>query len=68
MRITWFAWLVQHADEYGYSDGLLRATIGTGAVLVTAALLWFALHRNRPAAMAAAGLACALGFGWLAFH
>jgi hypothetical protein len=31
-------------------------------------LLWCALHRNRPAAMAAAGLTCALGVGWLAFH
>ncbi len=54
MRITWFAWLAQHVDEYGYDDGPLRASIGTGAVLVTAALLWGALHRNRPAAMAAA--------------
>jgi hypothetical protein len=35
---------------------------------VTAALLWFALHRVRPAAVAAAGLVSALGIGWLAFH
>ncbi|MFC7636852.1 hypothetical protein ACFQWA_12495 [Streptomyces thermogriseus] len=43
----------------------MRAAIGTAAVLVTAALLWFALHRNRPAAMIAAGLAFVLGIGWL---
>ncbi|MEU5461027.1 hypothetical protein ACH425_20675 [Streptomyces althioticus] len=42
----------------------MRASIGTGAVAVTAALFWFALHRNRPAA----GLTCALGVGWLALH
>ncbi|MBM4828014.1 hypothetical protein ACWDMR_21290 [Streptomyces althioticus] len=68
MRITWFAWLAQHADEFGYGDGPLRASLGTAAVAVTAALVWCALHRNRPAAMAAAGLTCALGVGWLAFH
>jgi hypothetical protein len=68
VRITWFAWLAQHVDEYGYDDGPLRASIGTGAVLVTAALLWGALHRNRPAAMAAAGLTCVLGVLWLALH
>ncbi|CAL9483858.1 hypothetical protein [Streptomyces sp. NPDC057838] len=68
MRIAWFGWLAQHFGEYGYSDGPLRAAIGTGAVLVTAALAWLALHRNRPAAVAAAGLICAVGIGWLAFH
>jgi hypothetical protein len=68
MRLTWFFWLARHFTEYGYSQGLLRAAIGTGAVLVTAALVWFALHRNRPAAVAAAGLTSALGIGWLAFH
>ncbi|MBR8642224.1 hypothetical protein KEF29_30055 [Streptomyces tuirus] len=68
MRIGWLAWLVRHFDEYGYSQGLLRASIGTLAVLVTAALGWFALHRNRPAAVAVSGLICALGIGWLAFH
>ncbi|MGV9501197.1 hypothetical protein ACWDQ0_23205 [Streptomyces sp. NPDC003642] len=68
MRIAWFGWLAQHFGEYGYNDGPLRAAIGTGAVLVTAALVWFALHRNRPAAVAAAGLTCAVGIGWLAFH
>ncbi|MFC9507786.1 hypothetical protein [Streptomyces sp. NPDC057002] len=46
----------------------MRAAIGTLAVLVTAALVWFALHRNRPAAVVAAGLTSALGIGWLAFH
>ncbi|MFC7841384.1 hypothetical protein ACFY3O_30295 [Streptomyces sp. NPDC001046] len=68
MRFAWFSWLVRHFGEYGYSQGLLRGAIGTLAVLVTAALLWFALHRNRPAAAAAAGAVSALGIGWLAFH
>ncbi|MFJ8593827.1 hypothetical protein [Streptomyces sp. NPDC093598] len=68
MRLAWFSWLLRHFNEYGYSQGLLRAAIGTAAVLVTAALVWFALHRNRPAAVAAAGLVSALGIGWLAFH
>lgn len=68
MRLAWFSWLLRHFAEYGYSQGLLRAAIGTTAVLVTAALVWFALHRHRPAAVAAAGLVSALGIGWLAFH
>ncbi|WP_030236560.1 MULTISPECIES: hypothetical protein [unclassified Streptomyces] len=68
MRFAWLSWLFRHFTEYGYSQGLLRAAIGTLAVLVTAALVWFALHRNRPAAIAASGLTCALGIGWLAFH
>ncbi|MFE7896048.1 hypothetical protein ACFU3E_00625 [Streptomyces sp. NPDC057424] len=68
MRLAWFSWLVRHFTEFGYSQGLLRAAIGTTAVLVTAALVWFALHRNRPAAAVAAGLTSALGIGWLAFH
>ncbi|MFF8936537.1 hypothetical protein ACF08O_17715 [Streptomyces paradoxus] len=67
MRLSWFSWLLRHFTEYGYSQGLLRAAIGT-AVLVTAALVWFALHRNRPAAVAAAGFVSALGIGRLAFH
>ncbi|MEU1698726.1 hypothetical protein [Streptomyces pseudogriseolus] len=46
----------------------MRASIGTGAVLLTAALLGLALHRNRPAAIAAASLTCALGIARLAFH
>ncbi|MGA5767745.1 hypothetical protein ACPC36_09720 [Streptomyces pseudogriseolus] len=68
MRIAWFAWMAQHVDEFGYSDGPLRASIGTGAVLLTAALLWLMLHRKRPAAMAAAGLTSVLGVAWLAVH
>ncbi|MGI5369306.1 hypothetical protein C9J60_20850 [Streptomyces sp. A244] len=68
MRLAWFSWLLRHFTEYGYSQGLLRAAIGTTAVLVTAALVWFALHRNRPAAVAAAGFVSAVGIGWLAFH
>ncbi|GGY22088.1 hypothetical protein [Streptomyces djakartensis] len=69
MRFAWLSWLYRHFTEYGYSQGLLPAAIGTLAVLVTAALVWFTLdNRNRPAAMAASGLTCALGIGWLAFH
>ncbi|MDN0194030.1 hypothetical protein [Streptomyces sp. S.PNR 29] len=68
MRIAWLAWLVRHFDEYGYNDGLLRATIGTVAVLVTAALIGGALRRHRPADLIAAGLTFAVGIGWLAFH
>ncbi|MFD5336840.1 hypothetical protein [Streptomyces hawaiiensis] len=68
MRLAWFSWLARHFAEYGYSQGLSRAAIGTAAVLVTAALTWFALHRNRPAAVTAAGVVSALGIGWLAFH
>jgi hypothetical protein len=68
MRLSWLSWLLRHFTEYGYSQGLLRAAIGTTAVLVTAALVWFALHRNRPAAVAATGLTSVLGIGWLAFH
>ncbi len=62
------AWLARNFGAYGYSQGLLHGAIGTVAVLVTALLVWFALHRNRPAALTAAGLTCALGIGWLAFH
>ncbi|MGW1953943.1 hypothetical protein ACWCPI_14475 [Streptomyces sp. NPDC001920] len=62
------AWLARHFGEYGYSHGLVRGAIGTTAVLVTAMLVWLALHRNRPAALTAAGLTCTLGIGWLAFH
>ncbi|MGK5694874.1 hypothetical protein ACSNOJ_18550 [Streptomyces sp. URMC 128] len=68
MRLAWLAWLARNFTEYGYSQGLLRASIGTSAVLVTAALVWFALHRNRPLAVALSGLVSALGIGWLAFH
>ncbi|WP_256103430.1 hypothetical protein [Streptomyces sp. ODS05-4] len=68
MRIAWVAWLAGHIDQFGYRDGPLRFAIGTGAVLVTAVLVRLALHRNRPAGVAAAGLVCALGVGWLAFH
>ncbi|MEV5984006.1 hypothetical protein AB0L85_03210 [Streptomyces sp. NPDC052051] len=68
MRIAWFVWLARHFGEYGYSDGPLRATIGTTVVLVTAVLIWCTLHRHRPAAVAATGLTCAVGIGWLAFH
>ncbi|MFF7385996.1 hypothetical protein [Streptomyces griseoluteus] len=68
MRIAWFNWLPRHIDEYGYDDGLPRATIGTCAVLLTAALLGFTLHHNRPAAVTAAGLTAVVGIGWLAWH
>ncbi|MFF7789865.1 hypothetical protein [Streptomyces sp. NPDC007991] len=68
MRLAWLSWLARHFTEYGYSQGLLRAAIGTLAVLVTAALVWLSLHRNRPLAVALSGLVSALGIGWLAFH
>lgn len=69
MRLAWLSWLARHFTEYGYSQGLLRASIGTSAVLVTAALVWFGLQRrNRPFAVALSGLVSALGIGWLAFH
>ncbi|GAA1428495.1 hypothetical protein GCM10009601_41870 [Streptomyces thermospinosisporus] len=68
MRLAWFSWLVRNFGGYGFSDGPLRAAIGAGAVLLTAFLVRITLHRHRPAAVAAAGLTCALGFGWLAFH
>ncbi|MFH9064448.1 hypothetical protein ACH4GM_24965 [Streptomyces coeruleorubidus] len=68
MRIAWLWWLARHFGEYGYSQGLLPAAIGTSAVLVTAALVWFALHRHRPLAVILSGLVTALGIGWLAFH
>ncbi|MFF7968447.1 hypothetical protein ACFZC3_24200 [Streptomyces sp. NPDC007903] len=68
MRIAWVIWLVRHFSEFGYDDGLPRAAIGTGAVLVTAALLGCTLHRNRLAAWAGAGLTTVVGIGWLACH
>lgn len=68
MRFVWFSWLVRHVNEFGYSQGPLRGVIGTAAVLLTALLIGCALRRNRPAAIAAAGVAGAAGIGWLAFH
>ncbi|MFE1453758.1 hypothetical protein ACFW7K_01335 [Streptomyces sp. NPDC058735] len=68
MRFVWLSWFARHVDEYGYSQGIWRASIGTLAVLVTALPAWYALHRGRPAAVAAPGLVSALGIGWPAFH
>ncbi|MYV39815.1 hypothetical protein GT030_13280 [Streptomyces sp. SID1328] len=68
MKIAWFLFLGRHLDEYGYHDGLPRAAIGTGAVLLTAALFGFLADRSRPAAWAGAGLTTAAGIGWLAWH
>ncbi|MGC4997831.1 MULTISPECIES: hypothetical protein [unclassified Streptomyces] len=68
MKIVWFLWLARHLDEFGYDDGLWRAAVGTGAVLLTAALFGFVPGRHRLAAWAGAGLTCILGFGWLACH
>ncbi|WP_073948467.1 hypothetical protein [Streptomyces kebangsaanensis] len=68
MRFVWFFWLARHVDEFGYSQGPLRAVIGTAAVLLTALLLGYALRRRRTAAIAAACLTGAAGVGWLALH
>ncbi|MEU2712265.1 hypothetical protein [Streptomyces sp. NPDC007205] len=67
-RIVWLVWIALHFNEYGYSQGPLRGTVGTVVVLLTALLVGYALHRHRPAALTAAALTCAAGIGWLAFH
>ncbi|MEU2432344.1 hypothetical protein ABZ611_23075 [Streptomyces sp. NPDC007861] len=68
MRLAWAAWLVRHATEFGYSHGPLRGAIGSLSVLLTALLIAYALRRHRPVALAAAGVICAAGIGWLAVH
>ncbi|MCZ1006653.1 hypothetical protein [Streptomyces lydicus] len=45
MKVFWaFQW-IRHADNFGYSHGALPGTIGTIAVLITAVVVGFALHR-----------------------
>lgn len=69
MRFTWLIWLTGHFGEYGYSHGLLRGSIGTLAVLITAVLARYALRHQKPAVgLSAAGVVGAVGIGWLAFH
>ncbi|MEU8028732.1 hypothetical protein AB0C13_08815 [Streptomyces sp. NPDC049099] len=67
-RIVWLAWMAVHFNEYGYSQGPLRATVGTVVVLLAAVLVGYGLNRHRPAALTAAGLTVAAGIGWLACH
>jgi hypothetical protein len=66
MRLAWFAWLIRHGSEFSYSNGPLRGTIGTIAVLLTAMVLGYALRRFRAVALTVAGIVCAGGIGWLA--
>ncbi|WP_424210737.1 hypothetical protein ACN20G_00795 [Streptomyces sp. BI20] len=68
MRSAWMWWLYDRAGELGWSDGPLRATVGTVAVLATAALAWVTLHRHHPARLVAAGAVTVLGVCWLALH
>lgn len=68
MRLFWLVRLVVHINEFGYSKGALAGTLGTVAVLLGALVIGSALRRHRPADIVAAGLACAVGIGWLALH
>ncbi|KJY31877.1 MULTISPECIES: hypothetical protein [unclassified Streptomyces] len=68
MRFFWFVWLVRHFEEFGYSQGPLRAGIGTLAVVFTALLLAYTLRRWKPAALAAAAAAATAGITWLSLH
>ncbi|WP_327729183.1 hypothetical protein OG250_24640 [Streptomyces sp. NBC_00487] len=69
MRFVWLLWLRAHFGTYGYSHGLLRGSIGTLAVLVTAATIWAMVReRNPTVAKIAAGVVGVAGVGWLAAH
>ncbi|MFE9254669.1 hypothetical protein [Streptomyces sp. NPDC006879] len=68
MRLAWLAWLAHHWNELGYSQGLMRGTIATIAVLITAGLVAMTLQRFRVLALAAAGSVAVAGIGWLALH
>ncbi|WP_328620884.1 hypothetical protein [Streptomyces sp. NBC_00354] len=61
-------WLIRHFEEYAYSQGPLRATIGTLAVVLTALLLAYTLRRWKPAALAAAAATATAGITWLSLH
>lgn len=61
-------WLARHWGEWGYSRGLLPGTIGTVAVLLTAALTAVTLRRFPLARLLAAAVVLAAGTGWLATH
>ncbi|MDT0455989.1 hypothetical protein RM550_09580 [Streptomyces sp. DSM 41527] len=72
MKLSWSLAWIRHADNFGYSHGVLPGTIGTVAVLLTAVVLGFALHRVdrirrlRFAAPAAAIAFFTAGVLWLA--
>ncbi|MFE2146477.1 hypothetical protein ACFXA3_32925 [Streptomyces sp. NPDC059456] len=68
MRLVWLVWLVRHFEEFGYSQGVLRGSIGTAAVALTALLVGYTVRGSRPAALAAGTLVGAAGITWLALH
>ncbi|MEU8893791.1 hypothetical protein [Streptomyces sp. NPDC048442] len=68
MRIVWFAWLIRHMNELGYSNGLLPGLTGTLAVLLTAGILGFLFRRRRPVALSVTGAVAVAGIGWLIAH
>ncbi|WP_328383499.1 hypothetical protein OHS81_07150 [Streptomyces sp. NBC_00400] len=45
MKFFWSLAWIRHAGNFGYSHGALPGTIGTIALLLTAVVLGFALHR-----------------------
>ncbi|MEU8995069.1 hypothetical protein AB0952_07655 [Streptomyces caniferus] len=72
MKYVWLFGWIRHAEAFGYSHGALPGTIGTIALLLTALVLGFALHRVdwirrlRYAAPAVAVAAFGAGVAWLA--
>lgn len=61
--------LKNHFSEYGYSHGVSPGSVGTLAVLITAALIAYTLRHQKPAVgLTAAGVVGAVGIGWPAFH
>ncbi|MBH1935192.1 hypothetical protein I5Q34_13060 [Streptomyces sp. AV19] len=70
MRLVWLWWLVRHSNNFGYSHGLLRAGIGTFAVLITAVVAGLALRRRRHrlASVTTGAVVFGGGVAWLACH
>ncbi|GAA2926845.1 hypothetical protein GCM10020221_23470 [Streptomyces thioluteus] len=68
MKFVWLFWVVRHINDFGYSRGLLRGSIGTVVVLITAVAIGFALQRKRFAAVSAGALVFGGGIAWLACH
>lgn len=68
MRLAWLAWLADQWGELGYSNGLLRGSVGTVAVLLSAALVALTLRRFRVAALTTAWVVAVAGIVWLATH
>ncbi|GAA3189206.1 MULTISPECIES: hypothetical protein [Streptomyces] len=72
MKWVGVVWLLRHAGEFGFSQGVLHGTIGTLAVLLLAVLLGFGLHRVdrirriRHAPLALATIFFCAGTVWLA--